>query len=293
MAIFLQAGVAKEYNKSMKKTVLIPFAIVFFIVVTTVLIILYGKGYRFGFDNGKPTFSDTGLLVTTSNPDGAQVFIDGHLTTSTNNTLNLTPHEYDVKISKDGYFTWEKNIIIHKEFVAKAEALLFPTAPKLESLTDTGLANPVVDPSFTKIAYTVSSQSGTLAQKKNGIYILDMGNRPILTLQSASQQIADDTTDTFSQANLTWSPDGRNLIAKITNNRQFPTTYLLDASGINQNPKDVTETLATYQATWQKDKDAKELARMNTLKPTLKKFVAENFGIIGWSVFMRASSLAS
>lgn len=262
----------------MKKQILIPLFVLLFLVIATTGVILYGNGYRFGFDNGRPDISGTGLLVATSVPDGAQVFINGHLTTATDNTINLAPKTYDVKIVKEGYFAWEKKITIKKELVSKADALLFPIAPKLESITNTGVQNPEIDPSQTRIAFTVASQSA----RKNGIFILDMTTRRILTLQGSSLQIADDTVNLFSKAKLSWSPDGTQLIASIsaTNSTAF---YLLSTNGFNQNPADVTETLTSVNATWQKQKEDKEKAQMDTLRSGLKKLVSENFKILSWA----------
>src|SRR5476649_119106 len=101
----------------MRKQIIIPILIVFFLIVGTIIAILYGEGYRFGL-GGNSILSGTGLLVATSSPDGAQVLINGHLTTATKNTNNLAPGNYDVKIAKEGYFTWEKNITIKKEVVS-------------------------------------------------------------------------------------------------------------------------------------------------------------------------------
>lgn len=250
-----------------------------FLIVGTVLIILYGKGYRLDFLGGKPTLSGTGLLVTTSEPDSAQVFINGHLTTATDNTLNLAPGEYTIRIYKEGYFPWEKKLTVQEEVVAKAEARLFPTAPKLESITAIGVQNPIIDPSHTKIAYTVASQSA----RKNGIYVLDMNSRPILTLQSASTQIVDETSAPFSDAQFSWSPDGQELIATLSAQPDNPTTYLLKANGFNQAPTDVTATLDAVQLAWETEKEEKEIARINALKPALRSFLRNHFNIIEWS----------
>src|SRR5260221_6544230 len=177
----------------MRKQLLLSLGILAFLALATIMVILYGEGYRFGF-NGKPEVVGTGLLVATSSPDGAQVFVNNHLTTATNNTINLFPGTYSVKIFKDGYFSWQKQIVVQKEVVAKAEALLFPTAPQLASLTQTGVSHPVIDPTLTKVAFTVASQS----VRKNGIYIFNLGNHSLISLQGGATQIADDTTDTFS-----------------------------------------------------------------------------------------------
>lgn len=277
----------------MKKQLLISILIISFLLIGTILVIFYGRGYRFDFNKGKPDLSGTGLLVTTSSPDGAQVFINNHLTTATNNTINLAPEEYKVKIYKEGFFPWEKKIKIQKEVVVKVEALLFPNAPKLDNITSSGVENPVIDPSLTRVAYTVSSQSA----RKNGIYILDMTTKPILTLQSASTQIIDDTIDSFSKASLSWSPDGQELLATISAKTINPTTYLLKTGGFNQSPQDVTATLANVKNSWQKEKEEKEKALLATLKPELLKVISEDFKIIAWSadenkILYQASSSA-
>ncbi len=263
----------------MKKPWIIPIAILIFILLITSLVILYGRGYRFGFDKGKIGISGTGLLVATSVPDGAQVFINGHLTTATDNTINLSPGTYKVKIYKEGYFPWEKKLVIKTEIVTKADALLLPVAPKLESITKYGVSNPVIDPTLTRIAYTTSSES----IKKNGIYVLDMTIKPVLTLQSSSSQIVDDTTAAFSTSSLKWSPDARELVASISA-KGYTSTYLISSNGFSQNPQDVTATLNNVQAEWEELKKEKEKARIDGLKKELKQVVNENFDILAWSL---------
>ena len=275
------------------KKVLIAVSILAVLILATVAITLYGRGYRFSFSNGRADLSGTGLLVATSNPDGAQVFVNGHLTTATDNTINLQPGSYEVRIFKDGYFPWEKNLIIEKGVVVKAEALLFPTAPKLESITNIGVNNPVLDPSRTKIAYTVTSQ----AVRKNGVYVLDMTSRPILTLQSSSSQIADDTVSLFSKAILSWSPDGESLIASISA-QGFTANYFLAAGSFNQSPSDVTETLTSVNSSWDKLKADRDKSLADGLSAKLRKTVSDNFNIMSWSadetkILYQASSSAT
>src|SRR5664280_1622818 len=127
------------------KKLIIPVLIVLFLIAGTIVVILLGRGYGLNLNGSGPILAGTGLLVATSSPNGAQVFINGHLTTATDNTINLAPGDYDVKIFKDGYFPWEKKISISKETVSKADALLFPTAPQLESITNIGISNPTLD----------------------------------------------------------------------------------------------------------------------------------------------------
>lgn len=259
----------------MKRQMIISLAILAFLILGTAAAILYATGYRFNFYHGRPDISLTGLFVVTSSPDGAQVFIDNHLTTATDNTITLTPRIYSIKIFKQGYFPWKKNVTIKKGVVSNANALLFPSAPQLESLTDTGVLDPVLDPSQTRIAYLVGSQSATAT---NGVYVLNMTAKPLLTLQNASMQVADDTIGNFSNGSLSWSPDGIELIATVS-----ATTYLLQANNFNQNPTDITETLPTLAGNWKQEILTKEQERISTLPSTLKSFVKKDFKILAWS----------
>lgn len=263
----------------MKKQLLLSLGVLVLLVLGTVAVVLYGTGYRFGLGKNGPQVTGTGLLVATSTPDGAQVLINGHLTTATNNTINLQPGSYDVKIVKDGYFPWEKQIAVQDQVVSKAEALLFPKAPKLESITDSGVTNPVIDPSHTKIAYTVSSQSAA----QNGVYVLNLQNQSLLTLQSGTTQIADDTTDTLSQAKLQWSPDGQSILATVQKTNGAKSIYLLSANGMNTTPQDVTVTIQSVKDQWDKQLAEKAQSQLGTLRPTLMKFAKANWNILEWS----------
>lgn len=261
------------------KKIVIYIATVLFLLVATVAVILYGKGYNFNIGGGKIGLLGTGLLAATSQPDGAGIYINNHLTSATNNTVSLSPGEYDIKIVKSGYFPWQKKIKIEKEVVSSAYALLIPTAPKLDNITYLGVSGPVLDPTRTKIAYTVSSSQDP---RKNGIYILDMGLRPILTLQSSSTQIADNTIDNFSNSSLSWSPDAKELVATISATPNITATYLLKTS-FNQNPQDVTATLEAVNASWNEQKENQDTSSLFGLKAKLQSLIKENFKILSWS----------
>jgi hypothetical protein len=255
------------------KVLIIILTLVALGIVTTG-VILYGMGYRID----QRGLTGTGLLAVTSQPDGAEVWINGHLQTATNNTLNLFPGEYTVTISKEGYFPWEKKIKIAKEEVAKADALLFPKAPKLDSITANGVLNPIIDPSQTRIAYTIASQSSAL---KNGVYVLDMRNRLVLTLQGNSTQLVNDTIAPFSYSELSWSPDSTQLIASVAANGN-QASYLLNSGQFTNSPQDISLTLPTIQETWAADSAKEETARLSTLKKGVKNML-KNFTVISWS----------
>lgn len=262
----------------MKKQLLVSFLILIFLLVGTVGVVLYGKGYRLDFNGNKPGVSKTGLLVTTSLPDGAQVFINDNLTTATDNTIDLAPGEYDITIKKEGYFEWKKRLTVQEELVTKADALLYPLAPKLESITTTGVETPVLDPAGTKIAFRVASQSAV----RNGVYIYDMNARSVLSLQTAAKQLANDTSALFSTANISWSPDGDSILATISG-ELGDATYLLDANQLNEAPRNITATLPSFQEQFEAEKAEKIEAQIAGLRPALKSVINKYFDIVSWS----------
>ncbi|MBU4015867.1 PEGA domain-containing protein [Patescibacteria group bacterium] len=268
----------------MKKQIIFAISILSFLIISTLFAILYGKGYRISFKQNIPEINKTGLLVVNSYPNGAQVFIDNHLTTATNNTINLPPGIYDIKIQKEGYFPWQKKLKIETEVVTKTEALLFPVAPRLESIATTPVLNPLIDPSGTKIAYQIASDA---ASRKNGIYILNMNTNTIsvsiLTLQSSSTQIADDTATLFSQAKLKWSLDGTQILAQIQDSTQNISTYLLKTDRLNEDPQDVTAILQSVEDSWRREKQQKERSLLADIKENTHKLIADNFSILAWS----------
>ncbi len=270
----------KTLTKKVNKQHVFSIFVFTLLVLATVGVVLYGKGYRFGFDSGKPALKGTGLLVVKSLPDGAQVFVDGKLKTATDNTINLAPGEYSIKIAKAGYFPWEKRITIDAEIVSTAEALLIPTAPKLENITEVGAINPMIDPTLTKIAYSVSSQSAS----KNGIYIYDMKANPLI-LQNSSSQIVDDSADLFSESMFSWSPDGKDLIATISSalNPEVSNSYLLDTDRGNNPPNNVTATLEGVNASWTKLQANKDKANLNSMPKKMRTLAKENFNILSFS----------
>src|SRR5487761_2029079 len=99
----------------MRWNIIMPIATLLFLAVATLVVILYARGYQLSFTTGKPQLTGSGILVVTSDPDGAEVFINGHLTTATNNTINLAPDTYDVSIKKDGYLPWERTVKVNQE----------------------------------------------------------------------------------------------------------------------------------------------------------------------------------
>lgn len=178
------------------------------IVLGTLLAIEYAKGrYRVSVDG---IVQGAGLLSTNSFPTGAEVFINDRLVTATDDTLYLEPGLYEVKMSKDGYAPWQKTVEITPELVTQTNARLFPIAPSLSALTFAGAENPLPSPDGQKILYYTASQS---AERRNGLYVMELSNNLPIALQRGPRQIAEDVPEyDLANAQYIWSPDSGEII---------------------------------------------------------------------------------
>ena len=95
------------------------------------VIIMYSQGYR--FDVKKMKFLETGGIYVKTMPGDAIVTIDDELINKTSGfsrdllVQNLLPESHAVKIEKEGYHSWTKNLIVEEKKVAEAKyVILFP-----------------------------------------------------------------------------------------------------------------------------------------------------------------------
>ena len=233
-----------------------------FIFSGTFLMIRYAQGYR---PTKTLTIKGTGLLSANSDPTAGEVYINGKLTTATDNTLNLDPGTYDIEIKKDGYHTWSKKLKIEAELVTETNAQLFPASPSLEPLTYTGATMPVPAPDGTKLSFTVASSS---AVAKNGLYVQELTSSPIALNKTARQIARTETGYDYTTSNYTWSPNGSEILVSFKTGSHI----LLDATKFNDlaTLKDVTVRLPQILSEWELELARQE--RVQLLK--LPEFMA-------------------
>ncbi|OGC49932.1 hypothetical protein A2716_01060 [candidate division WWE3 bacterium RIFCSPHIGHO2_01_FULL_40_23] len=183
----------------------------------TIAIYLYSTGYRVNVKKGEIT--PTGMIAAKSIPDGAQVYVDGVLTTATNGTVTgIKPGTHKLKVVKNGFVTWEKDIEVFEQLVTDITAVLVSKTPRLEPLTSEGANSPVISPTLTKIAYF------TKDGKKPGVWVFPLGgNIQVNLFKTAPDVILEDTAKIiFSNGEyIEWSPDEKELLVKVDENRLF------------------------------------------------------------------------
>lgn len=246
-----------------------------FIALGTIAVILYGRGYR--PDLKENTIKSTGLISTTSDPTGAQVFVDGKLTTATNNSFNLDPGWYTVKISQEGYISWEKRLRVQGEIVTRADAFLFPTNPSLSPLTITGIEEPLLSPDGIKIAYTIPLKNDLLLPRKGGLWVYEMAERPLGLNRDPRQLGISDNQLNFSTAQLIWSPDSTQIMV------DFGKSVRLYNIGRSGDFVDATASSESILLDWEEAKHTKERQKLAAFKQEIVDVATNSARIISFS----------
>jgi PEGA domain-containing protein len=216
------------------------------IVLSTIFVSLLARGYRINLKKGI-VLTPTGLISATSTPKSASVFINDRLVTATDDTINLPPGEYEIKISKDGFLTWRKNLLVKKEIVAQTDAHLFRSAPILEPLSLSGAINPQLSPDKNKIVFSVASASATT---DNGLYLAELNSNTLpIGSRSTSKLLRSNTilVDWTQATDYQFSPDSSQVIVSFKN-----ANYLIDLNtNLSGKPLyDITAQLPIIQKQW-------------------------------------------
>lgn len=215
-------------TKSIKRNrLLITLFALLLLVGGTILTIKIAKGYRPSIS--KMTLNGTGLLSATSYPKGAQVFINDRLTTVTDDTLYLSPADYNIKIIKTGFYPWTKTFPIKSELVSSTDARLFPAIASSTPLTFYHVSKPLVSPDSNHLVYVLTNSPFS---QDNGVYVLSLGNNTILGNQIV--QIADMTAHDYTKAQLVWSPDATQILAIFHDDKKITASHLLNSRNMNQ-----------------------------------------------------------
>lgn len=257
----------------MSKRFIITIATLVVIGVAAGVAILFAKGYT--ISTKEKRIVGTGIITVTSEPDSASVFVDGHLTTATNATISSLPAKtYSIKLTKEGFIPWEKQVSVKEGLVNALKVTLFPAIPTIYPLTFNGVSQPVLSPDGSKLAYIVTSG------KKVGVWVWTMSkNQPIAFARSAEpHQIASNAFIDFSKAVLRWSPDSKQVLATIGNNN-----YLLESDSLNSEPKDITPILQATFKGWEDDTKAKDEVRILTIKDSALRKIASDSAVVRWS----------
>ena len=256
-----------------------------FIGLGAFLVLRFAQGYR--LDLKRKTFSSTGILTTTSVPEGAQVWIDGKLKTATDDNLNLTPGDYWVKIKKDGFHPWQKKLIVEEQLVTSAYADLFSTFPDLKALTFTGAVNPVLSPDFQKVVFGTATASA----EKQGLWVLDLSDSPLGFSREPRQIVRNgENGRDFAGGNYQWSPDSKQVLATLNeeaiNGNQVERRFLAETDRLTLEKQLVSLSEIELEALlgrWKEEELLRKEEDFNSLPEKLQEALSDNIDSLFFS----------
>lgn len=96
-------------NKKIRYSIIIFGFLVFFTL--SPIIVFYVRGLTPNFK--EQTYEETGIITVQSDPKNAKILINDEIKDTTPNSLRfIKPAEYNIKLQKDGYFSWEKRLTV-------------------------------------------------------------------------------------------------------------------------------------------------------------------------------------
>lgn len=251
----------------------IIFLIIFLLILSG--IILIARGYR--FNPSKKTITPTGILVVSSYPDGAKIYLNGKFFGATNSNLNLLPGRYLLEIKKSGYTPWKKEITVKGEVVVKIDALLYLQNPTLSPITSLGVIKAVYSERTGKSV--IFSQNDNL--EKDGIYLLETNRRPLSLFDPLKLLLL--KNDYFPENNLEEfnpiiSPDGKQIML-VSNDF----SYLISSEEKTKDIFDITNSKETVLEAWEKEIEKYHKKIIETFKDPLPKIASDSFKILSIS----------
>ncbi len=167
------------------------FAATFIFMATTPVVILYALGYRTTLTGADPL--PVGVLLIETEPAQAKIYIDGESVGQSPRSISRPTGIVNVRIEKEGYTTWEKNLNIEPGRATEVrDVRLFP-ANRLH----TTLAEKILSFSLSPSRRLTAVQHDSLR-----LEVLDQTGEVVLPSQPFSQPIDE----------YVWSPNSDALL---------------------------------------------------------------------------------
>jgi len=256
----------------MRIRVFYTLATLLFIVTLSTLLILYAKGYSLDINDG--TLKRSGILLIKSIPDGAKIFKNGKLVDVTNTSLaNLEPKTYKIRLEKEGYRSWDKEVLIKEELVTEIKALLVVKTPSLTPLTNTGIINPTFSNYGDNIIYYSSSKG------KTGLWFMPLtGSNASFISRNTPRLIASDPSgEIFTESKvLAFSPDNDQVLISLGKDKEEK-VFLLSTEKLNKEPLETPSDTESIMKSWGEEieKERKQLVKRLKIEPEMKEWALQ------------------
>ena len=205
--------------------------------------IFYSSGYRIDWNppqNGKRIVQTGGLFLKIE-PKQASIFLNGKLSKKTDFFFgsalieNLLPKEYSIKVSKDGYFSWEKKLTVKEKEVAEGKRIvLIPENLNSDDISK-NVENFWMSPDDKKIVLKETSND-TNSRWSLKLYDLE---RNVKSQLISENEVYSKGADFIS---LEWSEDSKEIYLNVAIKEQEKSFIIKpDKSPITLTPKTIIE----------------------------------------------------
>lgn len=187
------------------------FLMTILIGLTTIILLFIAGGFWFDTKSGEVV--QNGLVFVDSNPEGAEIFVNGELQkTKTNSRLVLNSGNYSLEIKLDGYRPWKRDFeLIGKEIERFSYPFLIPSVLHSREIQAFESTPTLVTQSPDKRWMLV--QTGTAL---TSMYVYDLNtekdNLPLATPIVLSAGLFTAAPGTHSLKAVEWSSDNRHVV---------------------------------------------------------------------------------
>lgn len=170
------------------------FFILIFIIAAPI-VLLYTAGYRYNFQKHKT--EQVGVLFINTLPKETQIYINDNLADNNRplRLANLRPNYYQVKVAKDGYYSWQKTL----EVKSQASTLAFDIV-----LFKNQSSTIIREKNATTFSLSPNSESIALADSE-GVWFKNLSEENEKLIWS---------TDGDKIESLIWNNDSKHLLIK-------------------------------------------------------------------------------
>jgi len=143
---------SNKFKQKARKVIFVVLTSIIFISIS-IIALMAARGNTLTNEG----FSKTGTIRTTIEPsDNITIFLNEQEKTISSNTIaNILPGSYAVRISKEGYSSWQQQIEIKAGVITDVTAKLFPLELQLEQLTSTNVDKAFTSRFTSDVFYTV------------------------------------------------------------------------------------------------------------------------------------------
>jgi len=154
---------------NLRRAIALFFLLIF--AIGTPILLFYASGYRYNVK--KNAVEKTGALVLETKPSRASILLNNESVNENTpaRLKNIIPDKYNVKLEKEGYYTWEKDLEIKSQEATFAEDIILFKKAEPESIIDSEINWLSFSPTN---AFAVFSTSDF---DQDYLYLLDLNNQ--------------------------------------------------------------------------------------------------------------------